>query len=126
MRRVYRCCAGLDVHQNSVAACIRVSKNRKVETIKAVFGTFTEDLKDLANWLKSHKVRHIAMESTGVYWIPVWNALERGRRFELALVNPQRARDSGQENRSDGLRASSRTPSVRIGTCEFYTATADS
>ena len=92
MRRVYRCCAGLDVHQKSVAACIRISKNREVELVKAVFGTFTEDLQALAAWLKMHKVRHVAMESTGVYWIPVWNILEKTKRFELTLVNPQHAR----------------------------------
>lgn len=92
MRRVYRCCAGLDVHQKSVAACIRVSKNRRVELVKAVFGTFSEDLKALADWLKVYKIRHVAMESTGVYWIPVWNVLERAKRFDLVLVNPQHAR----------------------------------
>ena len=92
MRRVYRCCAGLDVHQKSVAACIRRFKDRRVEIITAVFGTFTEDLRALSDWLKQHKVRHVAMESTGVYWIPVWNVLETGNRFELTLVNPQHAR----------------------------------
>jgi transposase len=55
-----------------------------------VFGTFTQDLKRLRDWLKKHKVRQVAMESTGVYWMPVWNVLERG--FTLTLVNPATVR----------------------------------
>jgi transposase len=58
-----------------------------METAK--FRTFTEDLEQLAEWLKQRKVRHVAMESTGVYWKPVWNVLELTRQhFRLLLVNP--------------------------------------
>jgi len=64
-----------------------------VEIHEAVFGTFTADLERLRDWLKEHKVKQVAMESTGVYWIPVWNVLEPVRfRFELLLVNPQLVR----------------------------------
>ncbi len=95
MKLLYRRCAGLDVHKRSVTACIRVraagSKQTRVET--AVFATFTEDLQQLREWLRRHKVKQVAMESTGVYWIPVWNVLERSeRKFELLLVNPQQVR----------------------------------
>jgi len=81
------------VHQRSVSACIRVraagSKQTQVDT--AVFATFTEDLQQPGEWLR--KVKQVAMESTGVYWIPVWNVLERSKRkFELLLVNPQQVR----------------------------------
>jgi transposase len=59
-------------------------------TETAVFGTFTQDLEEMAVWLRKRKIRHVAMESTGVYWKPVWNVLEAGKRgFELVLVNPQ-------------------------------------
>lgn len=92
MQRVYRLCAGLDVHKKSVTVCIRVSRNRSVELVKRVFGTYPDELDELGRWLKAHKVRHIAMESTGVYWIPVWNVLERNKRFQLLLVNPQHVR----------------------------------
>ena len=94
MKLLYRRCAGLDIHKQTVTVCVRVRVGRgKVEIDKAVFGTFTQDLERLRDWLKQHKVKQIAMESTGVYWIPVWNVLEPVRlRFELLLVNPQLVR----------------------------------
>lgn len=95
MRLLYRRCAGLDIHKRTVSACIRLrlsgSSETRIET--AVFGTFTEALQALRAWLRQHKVKQVAMESTGVYWMPVWNVLERGKRkFELTLVNPQQVR----------------------------------
>lgn len=90
MKLYYRRCAGLDVHQKSISACIRLRKQgeKQVEIKEAVFGTFTEDLKRLRDWLKEHKVKQIAMESTGVYWMPVWNVLEGTKYgFHLTLVN---------------------------------------
>jgi len=94
MKLLYRCCAGLDVHKKSVSACIRRrSKGGHFEVEEAVFGTFTQDLERLRQWLRERKVRQVAMESTGVYWIPVWNVLERGKRkLELTLVNPATVR----------------------------------
>jgi transposase len=93
MALLYRRCAGLDVHRDSVAACIRIRANGKYEEQRETFGTFTADLKRLARWLKDHRVRQVAMESTGVYWIPVWNILESSKyRFELTLVNPTQVR----------------------------------
>lgn len=94
MRLLYRCCAGLDIHKKSVSACIRhrVRGKPEVEVEEAVFGTFTQDLERLRQWLKERKVRQVAMESTGVYWIPVWNVLERGKGLELTLANPATVR----------------------------------
>jgi transposase len=59
-----------------------------------MFGTFTRDLERLRDWLMSYNVQEVAMESTGVFWIPVWNVLERfaDRTFALTLINPQHAR----------------------------------
>jgi len=90
MSIVHRCCAALDVHKESVTVCVRTGISRREQTLEtAKFGTFTEDLEQLAEWLKQRKVRHVAMESTGVYWKPVWNVLELTRRhFRLLLVNP--------------------------------------
>jgi transposase len=94
MKLLYRCCAGMDVHKKSVSVCIR----RRItgghfEVEEAIFGTFTQDLERLRQWLRERKVRQVAMESTGVYWIPVWNVLERGKhKFELTLVNPTTVR----------------------------------
>jgi transposase len=88
---LYRRCAGLDVHQKSISACIRIRiSSRKLQTETAVFGTYTRDLERLAEWLKQFQVKQVAMESTGVYWKPVWNVLEAARwKFVLLLVNPQ-------------------------------------
>jgi transposase len=78
------------VHKKTVSACIRIRHSNRTETKTAVFPTFTQDLEELRHWLQEHKVTHVAMESTGVYWIPVWNILERSEEpFELTLVNAQ-------------------------------------
>lgn len=94
MSLLYRRCAGLDVHKKSIAVSVRVrvgADQSKVES--ATFGTFTSDLKEMAEWLKDRKVRHVAMESTGVYWKPVWNVLESTKwKFDLLLVNAQQVR----------------------------------
>ncbi|MGD1073039.1 MAG: IS110 family transposase, partial [Bryobacteraceae bacterium] len=85
----------MDIHKESVSVCVRrrVRGNGKVETEEAVFGTFTQDLERLLQWLKERKVKQVAMESTGVYWIPVWNVLESGKyKVELMLVNPAAVR----------------------------------
>jgi len=79
-------CAGLDLHKKTVVACIRsVAADGRVTEQARTFATATADLLGLADWLAESGVRHVAMESTGVYWKPVWNLLEG--RFELMLVN---------------------------------------
>ncbi len=75
-------CAGLDVHKDSVVATIKI--NEYADQTRT-FGTFTEDLVELKDWLRSHQISHIAMESTGVYWKPVFNILEEA--FQIMLVN---------------------------------------
>lgn len=95
MRLLYRRCAGLDIHKDSISVCIRtrVSGQAEAEIVEQRFATFTQELERLAAWLKEHKVRQVAMESTGVYWIPVWNILERPKYgFQLILVNPATVR----------------------------------
>lgn len=89
MKLLYRRCAGMDVHKCSVSVCVRRrARGGHVEVEEAVFGTFTQQLEQLRDWLRQRKVRHVAMESTGVYWIPVWNVFESGKhKFELTLVN---------------------------------------
>jgi transposase len=88
MQVVYSRCAGLDVHQKSVSACVLVCEpNGKKHRQVRVFGSFTGDLMVLTDWLREQGVTHVAMEATGVYWRPVWAVLEG--RFEQLLVNPQ-------------------------------------
>jgi transposase len=81
MDRVNRRCAGLDVHKDSVWACARVDGTTSVQR----FGTASRELLRLGDWLASLGVTGVAMESTGVFWKPVWNLLDD--RFELMLVN---------------------------------------
>src|SRR5262249_49331835 len=81
-----RCC-GLDVHKKSISACVMIREHGRLEKLERRFGTFTGELEDMAAWLAEHKVTHVVMEATGVYWKPVWNVLEG--RFDLMLVNPQ-------------------------------------
>lgn len=78
-------CAGLDVHKDSVVACIRIAEGKSVERRLETFGTKTRELEALREWLVSHHCTHVVMEATGVYWKPVWHVLEGG--FELLLAN---------------------------------------
>jgi transposase len=93
MKEVYARCAGLDVHKDSVSVCLRLGKGKRLEVVTAVFGTFTEDLERLRSFLRENKIRRLVMESTGVYWIPVWNVLEGCEwKFDVVLANPQQVR----------------------------------
>src|SRR5260221_10250975 len=85
---LYPRCAGLDVHKATVVACLLVTAaNGKVTKAIRTFATTTASLQELANWLTSQDVTHVAMESTGIYWRPVFNLLEG--RFQVILVNAQ-------------------------------------
>jgi transposase len=79
-----RCC-GLDVHKKSITACVLIAAGPRPQKFLRRFGTMTADIRELADWLRSSEVTHVAMESTGVYWKPIWNVLEGA--FELLLVN---------------------------------------
>src|SRR5438132_2604702 len=83
MDKVYARCGGLDVHKDSVWACARVDGKPFTER----FGTSTRELLRLGQWLVEKGVTIVAMESTGVYWKPVWNLLEG--LVQLMLVNAQ-------------------------------------
>jgi len=78
-------CAGLDVHKDSIAVCVRHWENGHVRQTVRTFGTTTSQLLQMADWLESEGVGQVAMESTGVYWKPVWNLLED--RFVVIVVN---------------------------------------
>jgi transposase len=88
MQPLYECCAGLDVHKDTVVACVRrLDQQGQAHEEVRTFSTMTNGLLALADWLDAAGVTHTAMESTGVYWKPVWHILEE--RFELLLVNAQ-------------------------------------
>lgn len=85
---MYGCCAGLDVHKESVMACVRrMSDAGRIKQEVREFGTMTSNLLALGDWLSEFGVTHVAMESTGVYWKPIYNLLEE--RFTLLLCNAQ-------------------------------------
>ena len=79
-------CAGLDIHKETVVACVRHMSRGKVKTEVRTFATMTGTLLDLSAWLATEQVTHIAMEATGVYWKPVWHILSDGE-FHLVLAN---------------------------------------
>mgnify|MGYP001616662236 CR=1 FL=1 len=88
MKVVYPRSCGLDVHKKTVVACLMIlaADGSLIKQVRT-FGTMTEDLLALSDWLLAAGCTHVAMESTGSYWKPVWNVLEGN--FELVLVNAQ-------------------------------------
>ena len=78
-------CAGLDVHKDSVVACIRIQQGPRATHQVKTFGTTTKALLELSDWLTEYSVTHVAMEATGVYWKPIWHVLDGS--LELVLAN---------------------------------------
>ena len=90
MRIVHQRCCALDVHKNSITACVLVWDGQEaVEERKKEFGAYRKELERLRFWLMASKVTVVAMESAGVYWKLVWHVLERQPQFKLKLVNAQ-------------------------------------
>src|SRR6201981_252187 len=82
MRAIYERCCGLDVDKKTVVACVLTPEGQWTRS----FGTMTDELIRLREWLQASGVTHVAMESTGVYWKPVFNLLE-DHGMELLVVN---------------------------------------
>ena len=92
MEVLYPSCAGLDVHKNSVVACVRIhGANGRASRETRTFATHTAALLELDAWLSEHQCTHVVMEATGVYWKPVWHILEAN--FELILANAQHVKN---------------------------------
>jgi len=86
MEVLYRRCCGLDVHKETVVACLRLVSDGKVAIEVRTFETTTASLIALSEWLAQNGCTHIAMEATGIYWKPVWHILADGE-FQLVLAN---------------------------------------
>ncbi len=87
MEVLYRCCCGLDVHAQTVVACLIRDGKKQTRT----FSTMTDDLLLLLDWLSGEGCTHVAIESTGVYWKPVFNLLEGV--LEVVLVNARHVKE---------------------------------
>jgi len=84
-------CAGIDVHKDSVSVCLRTVEKGKIHQEVKTFSTMTKGLLELLDWLEKAGCTHVAMESTGVYWKPVWHVLEG--HFQLLLANATHIRN---------------------------------
>ncbi len=73
MEVLHQHCAGLDVHKDTVVACVRHMADGAVRREVRTFKTLTSDLMALSEWLASERCTHVVMEATGVYWKPVWH-----------------------------------------------------
>ena len=108
-------CSGIDNHKESVAACLRLHQARRAKTEVRRFGMTTAELLRLHEWLSHAACTHVAMESTSVYWKPVFNLLEGELRGSLGQCAPHEGR-AGLADRYEGLHGS-RTSS-RMGSSE--------
>lgn len=86
MEAIFERCCGIDVHKETLTACIMIGDKGKI-TKKEIrtYSTMTEEIEQLRDWLKSEDVTHVAIESTGIYWRPIFNILEED--LEIILAN---------------------------------------
>ena len=84
LKIVYPICCGLDVHRDFVFACIATTENGITTYKSHRFSTFTKGLRELLSWLLQNNCRDVCMESTGKYWIPIYNILESDCKIVLA------------------------------------------
>src|SRR5271154_6941709 len=105
MKPIHRRCCGVDVHKETVVVSVLAPKGVEGVFLRKTYRTFRNDLARMRGWLKLLKVTEIAMESTGVYWRPVWNILE-DHGFRLLLVNPAqvKALQGRKSDRRDAMR----------------------
>src|SRR5271165_2997513 len=124
MRRVLERCAALDVHKKQVTACARIlGEGGELEELTVEFATMAADLLAMRDWLTHLGVTHVAMEATGVYWKPVYYALEDD--FELLLVNAQHVKNvPGRKTDTNDAMALPATR-VRAAQSELRAAQAD-
>jgi transposase len=91
MEEILDNCCGLDVHRDTITACVMIGNGRQKQKHIKTFLTFTSDIQELANWLKSFNIYHVAVESTGIYWKPIFNIFEGD--FDVILVNAQHVKN---------------------------------
>ena len=91
LKIVYKICCGIDVHKTFVVACIASTNDKGITSYESHrFSTYTSGLKTLLQWLLDRDCKDVCMESTGKYWIPVYNILESDCSIILAILNTLR------------------------------------
>jgi transposase len=107
------------VHQATVVACVLIHEGRKSpRSAVRSFGTMTHELQALRDWLAAERVTHVGMESTGVYWRPVYAVLEG--HFELIVGNARHMRNvPWAQDRREGCRVDCRTGVLRAGPAQL-------
>lgn len=95
MEALLDCCCGVDVHRDKLEVCILKGKGKRPKTIRAQFKTTQKDLMAFVTWLYENECFHVAMESTGVYWRPVYEAVEEHAQYyeQLVVVNAHHMRN---------------------------------
>src|SRR4051794_39122510 len=122
MEAIVERCAGVDVHQATVVACVLIGEaGRKPRKEIRTFSTLTRDLEALRDWLQELGVTQVGMESTGVYWKPVHAILEG--HFELIVANAHHIRNV--PDRREGCRVDRRPGAPRPDQAELRATTAD-
>jgi transposase len=95
-------CCGLDVHKTWIYACIGITdSNFRTEYYEARFSSFPKDLRRLSSWLQEHKCEEVCMESSGKYWIPVFNVLEQTCKVKLAHPKYTKPQKGNKTDRKD-------------------------
>lgn len=94
MQALLNCCCGVDIHRDKLEVCILKGKGKKPEVIRAQFKTTKRELIAFVTWLSKNECFNVAMESTGVYWRPVYEAIEEHTSYEqLMVVNAHHMRN---------------------------------
>jgi transposase len=121
LRVIYKQVGGLDVHKKTVVATrMRVTTDDRVEWETKTFGTTTPELLQLHDWLYAWELSHVAMESTGDYWKPVYNVLQDS--FEVWLVNAQHVKRVSGRKTDEGQRVVGRTDAARLVEGQLHSA----
>ena len=95
-------CCGLDVHKTWIYACIGITDaNSRTEYFEARFSSFPKDLRRLSSWLQEHKCEEVCMESSGKYWVPVFNVLEQTCKVTLAHPKYTKPQKGNKTDRKD-------------------------
>ena len=83
---IHKNCCGIDVHKTWLFACIGITdENSRTEYVEARFSTFSQGLRGLAAWLAEHSCEDVCMESSGKYWIPLFNVLEKSGSIIVSM-----------------------------------------